>query len=233
MPLPTSYLGPHGVAGPKGGVRRLAAVVRQSWPPVGTTSGQVAPVALVTNGFKTAVAGPNTATVIYGRTAALGTPFDGTLASGIVDYPRNVVITVTHGAAVVALSGVISGIDKYGRNLTEAWSVTAGTVSKTFTGAKAFARVDTVTVIAATDASTDTVIIGTGNVLGLDTKCSVGAVGAAVKELTDGGIVVTGTLVAASSAAAADPIGTYLPATVPNAAHTYDLWFVSDDPAST
>lgn len=233
MPLSTAYLGPAGVAGPKGGVRRLAAVVRQSWPPVGTTSSQVAPVAAVTNGFKTAVAGPNTATNVYGRTSALGTIFDGSLASGAVDYPRNVVITVTHGAAVVALSGVISGIDKYGRNLSEAWSVTAGTVSKTFTGAKAFARVDTVTVIAASDASTDTVIIGTGNVLGLDTQCAIGVVGGAVKELVDGALVTTGTLTAASTSAAADPIGTYLPATVPNAAHTYDLWFISDNPAGT
>lgn len=218
-PLPSNYVTSRGI-NVRGQNIAPSAVVKQSF---------VNTAALVTNGYKTAVAGPNAATNEYTPASGL----NGSLVSGgraVPDVPRNVVITVTHGSAVVAESGVIEGLDVNGDFISEAWSVTAGGTSKTFTGAKAFAAVTRVTITAAGDASTNTNIVGSGNVLGLLARVSLGGVGAAVKESVAGVIVTTGTLVAASSAAAADPRGTYLPAAAPNGATTYILWYISDDP---
>lgn len=233
MALPASYL----TAGNRGTAVRdrpkvLSALYHQSWNP--------AAVAAVANGFKTTVAGPNTTTITYYRTGYTGggnVVFDGSLASGVLDYSRNVVITVTHATSVVAVNGVISGVDIYGKNLTEAWSVTATGTSKTFTGKKAFARVDTITVVAASDASTDSVVMGTGNVLGLDLKAcrsgdpSVAAIGKAILEISNNTIVTTGSIAAASTNAAEDPRGTYTPGSGnPDGSRIYDIWYISDDP---
>lgn len=207
----------------RGSARGASAVYHQQW---------INPAILDADGYKTTFAGPNTTTFEFG----VGTGLNGALVVGAVakpDVPRNVVITVTHGSAVVAESGVITGLDLYGRVITEAWSVTAGGTSKVFTGRKAFARVTLVTVTAASDASANSNTIGTGVVLGLDVKCSVGGTGAGVKELVDGAIVTTGVVVAASAAAADDARGTYDPATDPDGAHDYDLWFISDDPEAS
>lgn len=186
------------------------------------------PVAASTTAFaSTGVAGPNASTITIGRAAKGLTGFDGTLgASGGPDFPRNVVITVTHATSVVAVSGVISGKDQYGRDITETWSVTATGTSKTYTGAKAFKRVDSVTITAVSDASTDTVKVGTGQVFGLDFRNA--AVGL-VKEQVNGAVVTTGTVVAAGTGAAVDAQGTYSPATAPDGAHTYEAWYLVND----
>ena len=223
MPLPANYQSTRGIV-VRNTQRLLSALYSQTWTNPATAS---------LTAYLTTLAGPNTATVITyrsGYSPAGNTVFDGALAAGKPDFPRNVVITVTHATAVVALSGVITGIDVYGKNISEAWSVTAGTTSKTFTGAKGFARVDTVTVIAAGDASTDTVKIGTGTVFGVDVNV---AVGSAVKEVSAGSVVTTGTVVATSTAASADPRGTYSPSAAPNGATTYTIWVISDNPESS
>src|SRR6266550_6398769 len=69
------------------------------------------PTAKVANGITTATAGPNTTTTTL--------PINGSLASGgaavllptfgVFTGGRNVVVTVTHGSAIVAVSGVITG----------------------------------------------------------------------------------------------------------------------------
>lgn len=219
--------------------RGMSAVYHQSWggplqQPVNT------PVAAkVANGILTALAGPNTTTITPTLNGALATaglvtliPLYGPWTGG-----RNVIITVTHASAVVAESGVITGIDIYGRAIQEAWSVTAGTASKTFTGKKAFKYVSSVTITAATDASANTNVIGDGDALGLDVRATIGLVNGALKEIMDAGILATGTIVGFDAVNSgwgtsftADPRGTYLPAAVPNAARVYDLWYVSDDP---
>ena len=189
------------------------------------------PAAAATNAYVTTVAGPNTTTVTYYRSGGSGdVVFAGTLANGKPDYPRNVVVTVTHATSVVALSGTITGIDYHGRVITEAWSVTATGVTKTFTGAKAFKRVDSVTVVAAADASADSVVIGTGTVFGFPVKVSVAS---AVKEVAAGSVVTNGTVVAASTASTADAQGTYSPNTAPNGSNDYSVWVISDSPEST
>src|SRR6267154_4874643 len=221
-------------SGRRGVMRGMSAAYHQTW---------AAPTAVVTNGLITATPRPNTATFTHVPGTA---PFTGTLVSGnkAVLLPtygpwtgsRNVVITVTHGSAVVALSGLITGVDVYGNTIVEAWSVTAGGTTKTFTGVKAFKNITSITAVAAADATLDTIIAGDGNVLGLDVRNETPGAGAALKELVDGALVTTGTLTAIgvtsgySSAFAADPRGTYAPATAPNGAHNYDVWVLSDDP---
>lgn len=189
----------------------------------------VDPPAAVTNGYLTTLAGPNATTVIATLNGSLVTAGEGRPI-----MPRNVVITVTHATAVVALSGTITGYADKNRklNITEDWSVTAGTASKTFTGAKSFAVITSVTIIAATDASANSVIIGTGTVFGIVFDGTPLRVSwpKAVLEMMDAAIVTNGTVVAGSTSATADAYGTYSPSTVPNAAHDYDVLVVSDTP---
>jgi hypothetical protein len=69
---------------------------------------------------------------------------------------------------------------------------------------------------------------------------ALGLTGTAVKEVVDATLVTTGVFVAGGIAisaagvisvtANADPRGTYAPATIPNGAHNYDVWFISDIP---
>lgn len=151
----------------------------------------------------------------------------GGALAGRPDVARNVVITVTHASAVVAMSGVITGTNKAGREITEAWAVTAGTATKTYTGKKAFASVTSITETIAADASANTIIAGTGVVLGLAVKSSVPK---ALLEVVDAGVVTTGTLVAGVAGATTDEFGTYTPATAPNGAHDYTVWYIAEDP---
>jgi hypothetical protein len=146
---------------------------------------------------------------------------------GVPSTSRNVVITVTHATAVVAMNGIISGYDDRGQLVTELWSVTAGTASKTFTGKKAFKRIISITETVAADASANTIIAGTGIVFGIGVKT---AVPSAVKELQDNVLITTGTILAASAVSTDDPLGTYLPAVTPNGVINYDVYIITDAP---
>jgi hypothetical protein len=146
---------------------------------------------------------------------------------GIADFARNVAILVTHASSVVAMSGTITGTDINNDYMTEAWSVTATGTSKAFTGKRAFKTVTAITETIASDASTNTIIAGTGVVLGLQTQC---AVASGVKETSAGSVVTNGVVAAASSAGTDDPRGTYAPNTVPDGAVDYVLWYLSDTP---
>lgn len=187
-------------------------VIKKSWVDVPT---------IVTNGIVTSHTGAASA----GTTTK--TP-NGSLASGGVATltpARNVVITVTHASSVVAMSGVITGT-RLGRTITEAWSVTAGTTSKTFTGAVAFDTVTSITEVIAADASANTIIMGNGKVLGLDFKC---AFVQPVAEAEDNAAPVAGVLVLASSSANADPRGTYTPNSAPNGAKDFAVAYLAED----
>lgn len=232
MPLPTNYNG-GGVPAPMI-VPNVPRAANPGLTPVPSMSfiykqTITAPAAASLTAFiSTPVAGPNVATATYLRGSA---QFNGALgATGIIPVARNVVVTVTHASAVVLTSGVITGIDIYGKTITEAWSVTAGGTTKTFTGAVAFKRIDSITITSASDATTNSNTFGTGNVLGLEMPTAIPGADALVKELENTTIRITGTIVARSTAANADRRGTYLPAAVPNGALTYTLWYIVDDP---
>jgi len=69
---------------------------------------------------------------------------------------------------------------------------------------------------------------------------ALGLTATALKEVVAAALVVTGVFVAGgitisaagviSITANADPRGTYAPATIPNGATTYDVWYISDIP---
>ena len=187
-------------------------IVKKSWTNVPSN---------VTNGIVTSHAGAGSA----GTTTK--TPNGSLASSGVATLTpaRNVVITVTHASSVVAMSGVITGT-RMGRTYTEAWSVTAGTTSKTFTGAVAFDTVTSITEVVAADASANTIIMGTGKVLGLDFKCDSVQV---VADEEDGAAITDGVLVKASTSANADARGTYTPNSSPNASKDFTVWYLCQD----
>jgi len=156
----------------------------------------------------------------------------GALATGGVATltpPRNVVITVTHGSSVVAMNGVITGTDQYGKVITETWSVTAGTTSKTYTGAVAFKTVTGITEIVVADASANSIIVGDGKKLGLPFKAAVHTI---IAETEDGAACTAGAIVKASSSANADARGTYAPNSTLNGALDFVVYFLSEDPVT-
>lgn len=183
-----------------------------------------APLALVTNGIaliQTVPAGAGTFNaVLAGSLAVAGT--------AVLDFARNVVITITHASAVLAVTGLISGLDQYGKVITETWAVTAGGTTKTYTGAKAFASVTGISIIAPVDSSSDSIIAGTGNLLGLPFNCSSPTIDG---EMMDGALPTLGTLkIGTGLAAATDYRGTYSPNAAPNGTHIYDVWYIVDNP---
>lgn len=214
MPLPFGYQSVRSFRAKSGALITPDAIIHQTWTD---------PAAAVTNGYSASHAGAGVA----GTTSmTLG----GSLCTsgvGINVHPRNVVITVTHGSAVVAMSGTITGTDIHDNVITEAWSVTAGTTSKTFTGKKGFKTVTAITETVAADASANTIIAGSGVVFGLSSPTSVPS---AVKEMADGSLATNGTVVAASAASTADSRGTYAPNAAPDAAKDYTIWFISASP---
>lgn len=215
MPLPANYVTNRGVV--IGGGKRViagSAVVHDTF---------TNPAAVATTGISashTGASGAGTTNMTIG----------GTLASGGVvtlSPARNVVITVTHATAVVAMSGTITGTDAFGRAQTEDWSVAATGTTKTFTGTKGFATVTSITETVAADASANTVIAGTGSVLLLSAMCSVAKI---LAEVVDGSVVTTGAITAGEDGVSN---GTYTPATAPNGTHDYAVWYISDFPETS
>lgn len=213
MTLSSNYSHPLAVQTRQGRRRTLVGVAHGTFPNA---------AAIDDNGYLTALAGPNATTITPTLDGALAV-----LGVGVPDFTRNVVVTVTHASSVVAENGVITGTDINDKVITEAWSVTATGTSKVFTGLKAFKRVTSVTIVSASNATTNTNIIGTGKKFGLSAKCSSVV---PVAEEEDGAAPTAGVIVKASVVAADDKLGTYAPNSAPNAALDFDIWYLSDDP---
>lgn len=144
-----------------------------------------APAAIDTNALIAAATStelPNTATTTY-TTATSGTsPLDDAglptvaslqMANGatqsvwVLDVPRAITATMTHASAVVASSLVVSGYDQYGEAMSELFTFTAGTTSKSVAGKKAFKWILSYAITAAGDATANTLNVGWNDVLGL------------------------------------------------------------------
>lgn len=128
---------------------------------------------------------PNNTTTTYTTTNDGTTPFDNvatpvpatvTMLSGAsasvwaLDVPRNLVATVTHASSVVAMTVTVTGYDEYKVKLTETLTITATGTSKTAAGKKAFAYVESISITSAGNATTNTLNLGVGDVLGLPYK---------------------------------------------------------------
>src|SRR6266568_4545350 len=226
--------------------RGHTVIYHQTWGnALQPAAAQVAPTTAVANGLVAAHAGPNTQTRVMTLAGTLVSGGIGTLLPlyGPWTGSRTVAVNVTHATSIVAVNGVITGIDVYGRVIVENWTITATGTAKTYNTLKAFKYITSITETAAADASADTIQVGDGVTFGLDLKVfagqayAAGIVNFAVKELVNSAIVTTGTITpfdptnsGLSAAFSADPRGTYLPAAAPNGAIKYDLWYISDDP---
>lgn len=211
MPLAADYRNVRAVRTRKNRKRNLSAVYKQTWN---------GPATLDANGLS----------VSHNGAASAGTTnmtLGGALGGSMGAYSRNVVITVTHASAVVAMSGTITGTDQFGNTITEAWSVTTGGTSKTFTGKKAFSTVTQITEVVAADASANSIVAGSGVVFGLELPASSIVI---VAEEEDGAVPTAGVLVAASSASTADRYGTYAPNSAPNGSLVFVVYYLVDAP---
>lgn len=193
-----------------------SVIAKDSW----TNASTIDPDGISVSHLGAAVAG-TTNMLITGALAAAGV---ATLTPA-----RNVVITVTHASSIVAMNGIITGTDMYGRVVTETWAVTATGTSKTNTGVVAFKTITSITETIAADASANTIIAGDGKKLGLSFKSAVPSL---LKETEDGAIPTAGVMVAASAAANTDYRGTYTPNSTLNGALDFVVWYICDDPVS-
>lgn len=154
-----------------------------------------------------------------------------TLAASPValDAPRNV--TVTSAANEAARTFTVSGADEYGAAMSEAIT---GANAAAAAGTKAFSRVDSVTVDAATAGA---VTVGWANVLGLPYR--VGGAFDVLAFYTDGTEGLSGaTLVAGDDTSPAttttdDVRGTIKPGTAPNGTRVYRAWVKIHDASSS
>ena len=112
--------------------------------------------------------------------------------------------------------------------VTNTWTVTATGTNKTSESAQCFARVTGVTLISASDASANSIFIGTGDLLGLDAPCASDAI---LGEHEDGSGPTAGAIVVEDAGSAnADAYGSYDPNSALNGALDFDLWYMVDDP---
>lgn len=113
---------------------------------------------------------PDTETVTYTFPVSSASPQDGANLTGIMDVPRNITATTTHGSSVVAMTILVTGTDTYGEAMSELVTVAATGTSQVDQTAKAFKTVTTIAITAAADAEANTLNMGFGDILGLPFK---------------------------------------------------------------
>jgi hypothetical protein len=171
-----------------------------------------------TNAFKLAIA---TATTAQTYT---GTALDGATGRASLYPPRNVTVTTTgvDGNFTDNSKVHITGFDIDDKPMTEDITITLAGSPGTFAGTKTFKRITKI-VVDAQAGTGGTIAVGFGTVIGL-TKTGVARAGLLipVREIVDGAVVTTGTI---STAATNAPHGAYAPATAPDGAHDYAIYY--------
>lgn len=199
---------------------------------------------------------PNNTTITYTPATDGTSPLDAasryavkTIKHDGVEYPaydlvvaRNVVLTVTHGSSVVAMTCLVTGFDRIDRAdggyelhwMSELLTITATGTSKTATGAKAFRYITSIAFTSAGNSTTNTAAMQPG------VKVGVGPYAIATKNdvlaQVDGAHDASATIVAADATSPAttttgDTRGTVTFASAPNGTLTQALW-VTPDPTS-
>lgn len=123
---------------------------------------------------------PNNTTITYTTATDNTSPLDGAIAAPstvflnganvlvyMLDVPRNITAAVTHETSVVAMTIVVTGYDEYGASMSEELSIAATGTSQTAAGKKAFKYVYSIAITTAGNATTNTLNLGWGDVLGL------------------------------------------------------------------
>ncbi len=127
---------------------------------------------------------PNAATIVYTPATSGTAPLnDAGIPTPVIYHsvlcwpiavPRAFTVTVNHASSVVAMTVTIAGFDKYGEAMSELFTITAGTASRTVAGKKAFFYIKSITLTAAGDATANTACnVGWNDVLGLPYKVAL------------------------------------------------------------
>lgn len=185
---------------------------------------------------------PNATTTTYTPDTNGTSPIDGsgvTIVSinGVnyweLDVPRALTGTSTHATSMVAMTFLVTGLDEYGVAMTESASLAATGTATTTAFKKAFKWVRSIALTSAGNATTNTVSIGFGDVLGL--PVFVSNVTFVTDELQDAARATAGTLVGgvltAPSASTGDVRGTYDPNAACDAAKVFRLVCMVPDPS--
>ncbi len=150
----------------------------------------------------------------------------------VLPTPRNIVAVVTHGSSVVAMTIVLDGYDQYLQPVRESLAITATGTSKTGTGKKAYKYLRSITYTVAADATTNTVDIGTGVVLGMPfAALTKNHVTVRMDGVTDASATIVAADATTPSATTGDVRGTVTFNTPPDATHVYSAQ-VFYDPTS-
>lgn len=216
----------------------FAHLFPKMWGAIATAAGE----AIIKDATSTEL--PDTETVTYTPATDGTSPLDdsgrltaSTLQRAGVTYPvwviptpRNLVMVVTHGSSIVAMSMKIYGFDEYLEPMTETLAVTATGTSKTATGKKAFKYVWKVEVIAAGNAEANTADLGTGVLIGFPVRVDYAE---QVILNMDGVPQTTVTIAVAVTTAASDTTGdvrgTISFNSAPNATRRYSGLFLITD----
>jgi hypothetical protein len=188
---------------------------------------------------------PNNATKTYLATADGTAPLNATTRMAVisgtvpmadgswpvvwqVDVPRNLVCTVTHNSSIVACTCTVIGYDVWGEKMAETYTITATGTSKTVTGKKAFAYILSISITSAGNATTNTLTLGSGNVLGLpyalqSTDDLIQLMTAGVSDLANATIVAADAT-SPATATTGDTRGSIVSTTVPDGTKTYVAW---------
>jgi hypothetical protein len=200
--------GYHGLTGEVADVRRdintvlsplVAAVVEEYDLPLPATAAAIMPV---------------TASAAAAQSFTLA-QLTGSIGSGVISPPRNIEVVVAGTTATqMAATVTITGLDAWGRALTETITGTSGGAA-TYTGVKCFAKVTGVSMPAGTGTAA-TFSIGTAVVIGLSNfpKMRAGQKLPLVRrEIFDASVVTNGVL---TLPATNPPFGAYTPTTAPS-----------------
>lgn len=192
----------------------------------------VNPIAAANTSFINAATGaelPNAATKTYTFPIATATsPQDGANITGVQDVERAVRVVSSHASSVVAMTVTVYGTDRYGAPLRENIAVAAGGTGATVEGVKAFKKITRVDLVAAGDATANTISVGVGLALGLAFAPRIGGY---VRTIRDENTADSATYAApprtAQTATSVNPRGTITPQTAADGTKTYTAIYVS------
>ncbi len=95
---------------------------------------------------------------------------DGSVLVWELDTDRNITAAVTHGSAALAMTITITGYDKYRAKVVKTITTAAGGTSQSGATTATFKYIASIVVTSASNATTNTLNLGFGNVLGLPFK---------------------------------------------------------------
>lgn len=167
---------------------------------------------------------------------ATAAPATVTMADGLgylvvaLDVPRAITGFMTHGSAVVASTMIISGFDYLGVAMTELFTFTAGSTSKTVVGKKAFKYILSFAIASASDSTANTLGVGCNDILGLPYRVTTKD---RVIPIGDGALDASATIVigddTTATNATGDTRGTIDFNTASNATRLFAVWMMPTD----